>query len=373
MTQHKARTGLFLVAVATAPACRAESQPALPLQATPETRVANPAFAATIDSAARIVAALTTASPAISVSVAVGSGIVWSAAFGFSDLEHRTPATPASRFRAYSLSKGLTAAAALALRDQGKLDFDAPIARYVSRFKDPTSLITARLLAGHLSGIRHYRGQEALWTRSCTNTDEGIDVFAKDRLESPPGTKYLYSSWGYVLLSGVVASAASSTFADAIEHLVLKPAGMTATGLEKTSSSGLVSFYEPRGKIVVPARTVDNSCKWGAGAFVTTADDMARFGAALLGGKIIAPKSVKEMLTPMKTTAGVSTDYGMGFGVVTDSAGLRLAVHSGSAIGGRSAIVMLPDDSVVVVIMSNVEGDRLTGPAGVVARMFRRP
>src|SRR5687768_2213054 len=354
-------------------ACGPDARPVLPIQATPHTRVADPGYSAAIDSAQKIASGLTTESPAIAVAVAVGDTIVWSAAFGFTDLERKTPATAASRFRAYSLSKGLTASTAIALRDAGKLDIDAPINTYVGRFRDSTGLITPRLLAGHLGGIRHYRDNEALWARSCRSIDEALDVFRTDRLENKPGENYLYSSWGYVVLSGAVQAAAKTGFEEAVRSLVIEPAGMTSTDLEKSSREGLVTFYEPNGNTVVLARTVDNSCKWGAGAYVTTADDMARFGAALLAGRIVASASVNEMLTPMKTASGVSTEYGMGFGVTTDSLGQRRVVHSGSAIGGRAVIFMLPDDRVVVAIMSNVEGERLTAPASMIARLFRQP
>ncbi len=74
---------------------------------------------------------------------------------------------------------------------------------------------------------------------------------------------------------------------------------------------------------------------------------MARFGAALVGGKILSQKSLNEMLTPMKTSAGASTDYAMGFGVATDSLGVRRVAHTGSAIGGRSAMFMFPDSGIV--------------------------
>ncbi len=362
----------FIALLTVAGSCRSAAQPALPMQTAPRTGIADPRYQSAIDSAAKLVAALTTGSPAISVAVAVGPAIVWSAAFGFSDLERSIPATPSSRFRAYSLSKGLTATAAIALRDQGRLDLDAPIQRYLPDFPNPQAKITTRLLAGHLAGVRHYRGNEALWTRSCQTIQEAIDVFKSDPLEHQPGTTYSYSSWGYVLLSGVVSAAAGAPYADVVGRLVLAPAGMTATGLENAGSNqDLVAFYEPSGKSVKPARKVDNSCKWGAGGYVTTAEDMARFGAALLGGRIVASASVNEMLTSMRTTSGAPTDYGMGFGVATDSLGKRRAAHSGSAIGGRAAMFMLPDAGIVVVLLSNIEGERLTGPAGSIARLFR--
>src|SRR5688500_16659502 len=101
---------VLAAAIVIASACEGDPRPSLALQSTPHTRVADSGYATAIDSARKIAAALTTASPAIAVAVAVGPTIVWSAAFGFSDLERRTPATPDDRFRAYSLSKGLTAA-----------------------------------------------------------------------------------------------------------------------------------------------------------------------------------------------------------------------------------------------------------------------
>ena len=62
----------------------------------------------------------------------------------------------------------------------------------------------------------------------------------------------------------------------------------------------------------------------------------------------------------------------MGFGVATDSGGKRCPAHTGSAIGGRAALFMLPDDGVVVVLLSIIGGERLTVPAGAIARLFLR-
>jgi CubicO group peptidase (beta-lactamase class C family) len=326
-----------------------------------------------IDSAERIAAALTRASPAISVGVAVEGGLVWSAAFGFSDFEAKTLATPATRFRIYSLSKGLTAAAALALVEQGQLDLDEPVARRFSGYPVLDAGITARQLLGHLSGIRHYRGREAISTQSCATPSDALPIFARDPLQHRPGSTYLYSSWGYVVLSAVLADAAGTTFESLVTRLVIEPAGMRGTSMAGAPPAigEEASFYEVAGTGVRPARRVDNRCKWGAGGFVSTAEDLARFGGSLLEGRLIAKPSVDLLLTGMATSSGEQTGYAMGFGVSTDSSGIRRAVHSGSAIGGRSAIVMLPDHRVVVVLLANVEGDRLTGAALQIADAFR--
>src|SRR5262249_55161977 len=96
--------------------------------------------------------------PGFSVTVAVDGKIVYSEGFGYADLEERVPAWPTTKFRIGSVSKPLTAIALVKLVEQGKLDLDAPIHKYVPSFPDKGATITPRMLAGHLGGIRHYKG-----------------------------------------------------------------------------------------------------------------------------------------------------------------------------------------------------------------------
>ena len=97
--------------------------------------------------------------PGMSVAVAVEGEIVWTEAMGFADLEQSVRATPETRYRLGSVSKLFTAAIAARLAEKGVLDLDVPIQRYVPSFPEKQAPITARLLAGHLAGIRHYRTQ----------------------------------------------------------------------------------------------------------------------------------------------------------------------------------------------------------------------
>lgn len=95
--------------------------------------------------------------PGLSVAVAIDGRLVWSEGFGYADREKRLLACPQTQFRIASLSKLLTAAAMAQLYEQGRLDLDAPIQRYVPSFPDKGYPITARQLASHRSGIRGYR------------------------------------------------------------------------------------------------------------------------------------------------------------------------------------------------------------------------
>src|SRR6516164_2014374 len=142
--------------------------------------------------------------PGLAVASAVDGQIVYSEGFGYADLEERVPAWPTTKFRIGSVSKPLTAVALLQLVEQGKIDLDAPVQKYVPTFPDKSGKITPRLLAGHLAGIRHYKGDEFLIARHYDNVLEGLKIFEDDPLVAPPGSKFNYSSYGYNLLSAVI-------------------------------------------------------------------------------------------------------------------------------------------------------------------------
>lgn len=124
----------------------------------------------------------------LSLAVARDGRIVWSEAFGYRDLERRQAATPATVFRIYSVSKPMTAVAAARLLEQGRLDPNAPVRRYVPEFPDKGTPITAMQLATHTSGIRHYENEgEARSREHCSSVDEALEILADDPLVHPPG------------------------------------------------------------------------------------------------------------------------------------------------------------------------------------------
>jgi beta-lactamase family protein len=91
-------------------------------------------------------------------------------------------------------------------------DLDAPVQKYVPSFPDKGAKIAARLLAGHLAGIRHYKDDEFQIARHYDSVLEGLKIFADDLLVSPPGKEFHYSSYSFSLLSAVMESAAGENF-----------------------------------------------------------------------------------------------------------------------------------------------------------------
>jgi len=312
--------------------------------------------------------------PGLQVAVAVGGKLVWSEAFGYADLAREVPVTAETQFRIGSVSKPLTAAAVALLYEQGKLDLDAPVQRYVPSFPDKGYPITTRQLAGHLAGIRHYRGDEFLRNRHFDTVLEGLAIFQGDSLLFPPGTKFSYSSYGWNLISAVVEGAAGQDFLTYMSRNVLRPLGLTHTAPDRVDSliPNRTRFYE-RGADsgFVPAPPVDNSYKWAGGGFLSTAEDLVRFGSALLEPGFLEAATLELLFTSQKTTAGEPTGYGVGWFVATDGRGHRWVSHGGGSVGGTTAFSVDRDSRVVVAITSNLTGAPLQA-GGAIRAVFDR-
>jgi serine beta-lactamase-like protein LACTB, mitochondrial len=303
--------------------------------------------------------------PGFALAVAVDGQIVWSEAFGFADLDAKLPATPATQFRIGSVSKPLTAAAVAQLYETGKLDLDVPVQRYVPSFPEKGTPITTRLVGGHLAGIRHYRGDEFILNRRYATVTEGLSIFANDSLLAPPGTRFSYSTYGFNLLSAVVEGASHEEFLAYMSRHVFGPLHMASTAPDRNDSliPNRTRFYERRGRLAgggfAVAPTVDNSYKWAGGGFLSTAEDLVRFGSAHLAPGFLKAATLELLFTPQHTTAGEATPYGIGWFVATDTLGHRYVFHGGGSVGGTTAFGVDRDSHVVFALVTNLSDARL--------------
>ncbi len=295
--------------------------------------------------------------PGFALAVAVDGRIVWSEAFGYADLETKRPTTPATQFRIGSVSKPLTADAVAQLYEAGKLDLDAPIQRYVPTFPDKGAVITTRLLGGHLAGIRHYQGDEFTLNQHYATVTRGLAIFENDSLVAPPGTRFSYSSYGFNVISAAVEGASQEQFLAYMSRHVFKPLGMMSTAPDKNDSliPNRTHFYERRrsGEFV-PAPVVDNSYKWAGGGFLSTAEDLVRFGSAHLSPGYLKAATLELLFTPQHTASGEATGYGIGWFVGTDTLGHRTVYHGGTSVGGTTAFGVDRDSRVVIALVTNL-------------------
>jgi CubicO group peptidase (beta-lactamase class C family) len=347
---------LVAVAMSLAPSGSVGAQPASPALPT----APSGPYAAAIDSTEALLDSLMTAQgiPGVTAAVGVDGRIVWSEGFGHADVETRTPVWPHTKMRVGSVSKALTSVAVGQLVEAGSLDLDAPVQRYVPSFPTKRDTVTTRLAAGHLAGIRHYRNEEFLSKRHYNSVDAGLEIFEADTLLFEPGTDYSYSSYGWNLVSAVVEGAADQPFLAYMREHVIRPLNLRHTVADHVDSliANRGAYYVREDGALRNAPYVDNSYKWAGGGYLSTAEDLVRFGQGVHAGTVLDPDTAALLMTSQRTSDGETTGYGIGWQIDTGPDGRRIVGHGGGSVGGSTAFITIPSANVVVAIISNMSG-----------------
>jgi CubicO group peptidase (beta-lactamase class C family) len=327
--------------------------------------------------------------PGLAVAAVMDGKIVYDRAFGLADIENGVAATTATRFRTASLAKPLTATGVMVLAERGQLDLDAPIEKYCAAFPQKEHAVTARLLLGHLAGVRHYgRPGESLGTQHYFAVADSLALFKDDPLLHRPGDTYLYSTFGYSVLGCAIEGASGHTYRAFMQEHVMKPAGMAHTtidelylilpnrarGYQLLTEEGFRSLPPAAQAIARPneiynAPLHDTSMKVPGGGWLTTAADMVRFADALMSGRIVQPATLAQMWTSLKTPDGQETGYGLGFGVSNANGTLAIS-HTGNQAGAASVLRISPARKAAVVVLGNLEDAPVSDVANAIVPLL---
>jgi len=321
--------------------------------------------------------------PGVSVAVVQNGAFVWSQGFGMADLENSVPATADTLYRLGSLSKPITATAALVLSERGRLNLDAPVQNYCQAFPPKRWPITTRQLLGHLGGIRYYHVPEIPYSVSETdpevgNTrhfDDGIEgglrFFANDPLVAPPGTHFNYSTQGYTLVGCAIEGASGKKYADAVRESVLTRAGMLQTLPDDRFAivAHRTRFYsKDKSGAVVNAEFLDSSYKVPGGGLLSSAADLARFEVAILTDQLITRTTRDMMWAPQMPSDGLGRmAYGLGWqiGMLGD---VEDVGHGGTQQGTSTMMLLAPAARAGVVVLTNSDA---AGAPALATEMLR--
>ena len=302
--------------------------------------------------------------PGVSVAVVENGENEWSQGYGMSDLENFVPATSRTLYRLASISKPLTATAAMQLWERGKLDLDAPVQKYCPAFPQKEWPITTRQLLGHLAGIRHYRSdsQDDLEVGNTKHFNDGIEAglkfFANDPLVAKPGTKFSYSTQGFTVAGCAIEGASGEKYVDFVRKNIFTPAGMNSTVADDRFAvilSRTRFYHKDESGRVLNADFLDSSYKIPGGGGLSSAEDMSRFEVAVLSDKLIHRATRDVMWTPLKTADGSKNDYALGWGTGKELGVLDVG-HGGGQQGTSTFIMLVPERRVGVVVLTNMDG-----------------
>ena len=294
--------------------------------------------------------------------------------FGMADVEHGAKATPATLFRLASVSKPFAAVLGARLADQGRMDLDAPIQRYVPSFPEKGAPITARQLMSHTAGIRAYRGDEIASTRHYATLGSALAIFAADSLMHAPGAGYTYSTYGYTLLGVAEEAACGATWMACLEREVLRPAGIRDVREDRQVEiihDRARPYALDASKALQHAGLANTSYKIPGGGLIASGEAVARFGDAAMRGLLVKPATWARMTTPVRTSDGTVQRYGEGWSIGGSGLLDGVVSHTGSQQGTSTVLYLLPSQGLSIAILTNLEnvgGGKLTRLADAIAR-----
>ncbi|MEL7312910.1 MAG: serine hydrolase domain-containing protein [Pseudomonadota bacterium] len=303
--------------------------------------------------------------PGVSVAVILDGKIAWAKAFGYADAAEQIPVTGETLFQAASISKPVTALAALQLVDAGLIDLDTPVNEYLTRWQIPSNVftqevpVTLRHLLSHTGGltVHGFPGYpegdplptaiEVLNGASPANTNAVV-------VDQFPGLVHRYSGGGYTIAQVMLEDVSGESFEELLDWLVLKPANMSVS-----------SFRQPLPVLKAPIASAAHDAEGNkvdghshrypelaAAGLWTTPTDLANLAIAIANGgndgeQMLSEQMLVEMMTPLG-----GSDYGLGFGV-HQYGDQQVLSHTGGNHGFRAVFSFHPEGNYGVAIMTN--------------------
>jgi D-alanyl-D-alanine carboxypeptidase len=300
--------------------------------------------------------------------------IVLVRAYGVADLEDGQPVAPDTIFRIGSITKQFTTAMLMMLVERGRLSLDDPISRYLPEIPRSDG-ITVRHLLNHTSGIHSYTDKVFVETRATRQhtIDEMVAYIAGQAapIDFAPGTDYRYNNSGYILAGAIVERLTGKTYSAALQDMILTPLGLADTAFddERLVLPRRAKGYAGRDGVLGHPMPLAVSAAGSAGAMRSTASDLLRWHAALLGGKVVKPESLTLMTRPSTLKDGspvaqlatpdppeqAPMGYGLGLSVGTHG-GRRVVGHWGAINGFNACLFSYPDQRTTIVLLVNTEG-----------------
>ena len=294
--------------------------------------------------------------PGLALAVVRNGAVVKLEGYGLANLEHDVPVTPATVFELASVTKPITAAAVMALVEDGKVRLDTPITTYLRGAPDTWRDVTTRHLLTHTSGLptleADFAGAGMEDIRLRYSTARLFGMVTRESTPSRPGARFQYNDVGYFLLGMIIEHVTGKRYAEFLDERFFRPLGMASTSVldqARIVKHRAAGYTLQDGRLVNIRRVVDVELPSFFGV-LSSARDLATWLIALTGGRVVTPASLAQMWTPARLNDGTTDTYGFGW-YLGEQHGRRMVWHRG--ITGTE-VSLFPDDGLIVVVLTNL-------------------
>jgi CubicO group peptidase (beta-lactamase class C family) len=284
--------------------------------------------------------------------------VVYSKAFGMANIELNIPMKPGNIFRIASITKQFTAVAILQLMEQGKINLQDNISRFIPDYPAQGNKISIEHLLTHTSGIQDYTRIKDYSNQVARSVSpaEMIDYFKNEPLRFAPGTKWEYSNSNYFILGYIIEKLSGKTYAQYLEDSIFKPLGMSASTYASDSRiiNNRASGYTRGDTAFENAPQISMTQPYAAGAILSTVGDLAKWQQAVQTDRLVKKQTINKAFTRYELTDGSATGYGYGWriGRFYESS---IFWHGGLINGFAAIELYLPKEDVFVTILTNCD------------------
>ena len=312
----------------------------------------------TVDSLAQ--AEIQAGVPGMTVALAKHGTILYAQGYGVTNLSTKQATDPKILFEIGSITKQFTAALIMKLQEQGRLQLDDSVTKYMSAYSFPTA-ITIRMLLTHTSGLADFTNfpDFGQWVRNGISEQAALTEIAQAGLQFQPGTKWAYSNSNYYLLGSVIEGLTGQSYADNLNQSIFQPLALQNTYYVVPPANLSATGYTNNGAGLVPARVWDRSAAFAAGALSTNIDDLARWDRALTQHTLLSEDEMKPAITPVKVADGSVQEpdgapaaYGFGWFLNPYQSHPRMW-HYGETVGFRTTIQRFVADKLTIIVLCN--------------------
>ncbi|MSR31606.1 MAG: serine hydrolase [Gemmataceae bacterium] len=302
--------------------------------------------------------------PALSIALVDDQKIVWSAGFGFQDLERKIPASASTVYRVGSVSKLFTDIAIMQLVEKGDLDLDAPLGKYLPDFKPvnpfDAQAITLRHLMTHRSGLIREPPAGNYFDPDFPSLEKTVLSLNGIDLVYPPGKRTKYSNAAIAVVGRVLEKTAGRKFEEVVQQQVLSPLGMNSSaffptpGVKKNLAEALMWSWQGR---EFPAPTFELGMV-PAGALYAPVTDLASFASCLFregklgNAELLKKETLLAMYKPQFVPKGTQEGFGLGFFASKLDGHVKLG-HGGAMYGFATDFSFLPDKKLAAIVVAS--------------------
>lgn len=294
--------------------------------------------------------------PGAQIAVASHGKVIYLKSYGMANVELSVPVSDKSIFEIGSISKQFVSVGAMLLVEEGKLGLDDPIHTYLPFLPSEWLGVTVRHLMNHTSGIPDYEEIGTYDTYSFRFTPEEIIRIAHSRpIDFEPGEGWYYSNTGYFLLSLLVERIEGQPLDKILKTRIFDLLGMTNTGFanpEEIIPNRVSGYWVNKVGKLINRNPIEFSSTLGAGGILSTAQDLAKWDAALYGNGFLSEASKAAMWAPTNLSDGTRKDYGFGW-VINEYKGLKTQNHSGQVAGFVANFYRFPEQDIAFIIFMN--------------------